>query len=153
MVVTAPPFYFNRATSVDVVLGVMLIGLGVALNRVLQKRRDRQSRSLGTQPALLMTAVGLLVAAATVGALFNLGLSARAEGGQTDSRAQAQIGAPAVPYYGLDLSAQEHNRRVYGRMNQRAEELRREVNKRSPDPGVVADLKGKLRSLSRQLAL
>jgi hypothetical protein len=38
-------------------------------------------------------------------------------------------------------------------MNQRAEELRREINKRSPDPGVVADLKGKLRSLSRQLAL
>ena len=101
----------------------------------------------------VVAVAGVAVAAAIVAVNGDVGASARTERPQADAsfhRTQPATAQPAVPVYSFK-PGYERSRRIYQRMNQRAEELRRELNKASPDPGVVADLKAKLRSLANQL--
>ena len=101
----------------------------------------------------VVAVAGVAVAAAIAAVNGDVGASARAERPQADAslyRTQPATAQPAAPVYSFK-PGYERARRIYQRMNQRAEELRREVNKTSPDPAVVADLKVKLRSLANQL--
>ena len=101
----------------------------------------------------VVVVTGVAMAAAVVAVHGDMSASARTERPQADvslHRTQPATAQPAVPVYGFK-PGYERSRRIYQRMNQRAEELRREVNKASPDPGVVADLRAKLRSLANQL--
>lgn len=110
-------------------------------------------RRRSARRGFVLAVAGVVVAAAIVAVNGEVGPSARTARPPADAslhRVQPATAQPAVPVSSFKRGY-ERSRRIYERMNQRAEELRQEVNKTSPDPAVVADLKAKLRSLASQL--